>query len=271
MRFRLAVVAALAGSLAALLCAGQARAAAEVHRLSLMISGIPSQVQGGDFNDYIDRYNATRLEVPTRAYEGLPHIAFTWVFDGELRYFVRPNFAVTAGVSQIRVGQKKEYLPAISQGITVRGEILSVPIHVGGAYYAQPYNQGDFQARAYVGGGLMQYTYSRATFEQVLTAPDSALVAGFPPGSFKQVLTQDAPGYYLEGGAHMFFAARWSMMVGVIYRSGILRDTRLESYYVNGQRQPGQNPGAVQVNSKGKPYVLDMSGVGAKLALGIGF
>ena len=37
-----------------------------------------------------------------------------------------------------------------------------MPVHVGGAYYLQPYNQGDFQARAYVGGGLVQYTYTRA-------------------------------------------------------------------------------------------------------------
>ena len=271
MRFRLAVVAALACSFLSFLSAGQARAAAEVHRLSLMLSGIPSQVQGGDFNDYIDVFNATRLELPTRGYEGLPHLAFTWVFDGELRYFVRPNFAVTAGLSQIRVGQKKEYLPAISQGISVRGEILSVPIHIGGAYYLQPYNQGDFQARGFFGGGLVQYAYTRATFEQVLTAPDSALLAGFPPGTFRAVLTQDAPGYYLEGGAHMFFASRWSMLVGVIYRSGVIRDARLESYYLNNQSVGGPNPGAVQVNSKGKPFTIDVGGVGAKLAIGIGF
>ena len=52
-----------------------------------------------------------------------------------------------------------------------------MPVHVGAAYYLQPYNQGDFQARMFFGGGLMQYTYSRASFGQTVIAP------GLPPGA----------------------------------------------------------------------------------------
>lgn len=272
MRLRLAVSAA-ALSLLALLGAGQARAAAEVHRLNLVLAGIPTQVDGGDMNDYIDFYNKTRLELPPRGYEGLPRIGFTWAFDAEARYFVRPNFALAVGLGQVRAGQRKEYLPAIAEGITVHAEVLTVPIHVGGAYYLQPYNQGDFQARFYVGAGLIQYAYTRATFQQVLTGAenDSVLRAAFAPGTFKAVLTQDAPGYYLESGAHMFFASSLSMMIGVVYRNGVLRNALLETYEVNGTTQTGSTPGPVQSNSKGGPFKLDVSGIGLKMAVGIGF
>ena len=40
--------------------------------------------------------------------------------------------------------------------------------------------------------------------------------------------TQDAPGYYVEVGAHMFFASRFSVMIGVVYRSGALRGMLLD-------------------------------------------
>src|SRR6516164_2938851 len=110
MRLRLAA-SAVVFLLAALFCAGQARAAAEVHKLSLVLSGMPTQINGGDFNDEISHYN----EVALRPFglEELKKIGFTWAYDMELRYFVRPSFAVSAGLSQIRAIQKQEFLPAI--------------------------------------------------------------------------------------------------------------------------------------------------------------
>jgi hypothetical protein len=276
MRFRLAALSVVACSLALLLSAGQAMAAAEVHRLSLMLSGIPTQIVGGDFNDALDYYNTVRLD--PRGYEGLKPLQFTWAFDGELRYFARSNFALTLGVTQMRAAEAKEFLPAITQAINVRAEILSVPVHIGALYYLQAYNQGDFQARAYVGGGLMQYTYSRATFQQRLTNPDSALTANwFAPGhpeyggSYKIVLTQDAPGYYLETGAHMFFASRYSLVVGAVYRSGQLSGMRVDQVESSGQVISGPGPGPVVKNSKGKPYKMDVGGLGVKITAGIGF
>ncbi len=262
MRLRLAAGSAVALSLVALLCAGQARAAAEVHRLSLVISAIPTQVNGGDINDAIDAFNRTALT--PNGLDEIPHIQFTWAYDTELRYFVRPSFAVAAGVTQIRAVQRKEFLPAIGQSWDLDVEAITVPIHVGAAYYLQPYNQGDFQARAFIGGGLMQYTYSRATFGQEMVAPN------LPPGAnFKYRLTQDSPGWYFETGGHMFFASSWSVLISAIYRSGQLRNVQADEVQLDGQSQP--LPTGTWLNSKGKPFTLDMSGVGVRFAAAYGF
>ncbi len=275
MRFRLAAVSAVVFSLVAIFTATQAQAAAEVHRLNLVLAGIPTQVAGGDFNDAIDYFNKARLT--PRGLEELKHPDFTWGYEAELRYFVRQNVAVTAGVSQIRVSQKNEYLPAISQSVDVRAEILTVPIHVGALYYMQAYNQGDFQARAYLGGGLVQYTHTRASFQQTVINPDSVLNYNWSApnhpeygSNYQYVLTQDAPGAYVEGGAHMFFAARYSMMIAAVYRTGVMRGVRLDKLEAKGNVL-SSGPSTVATNSKGQPMSLDVGGVGVKFAVGIGF
>ncbi len=251
--------------MAVTLTAGKAQAAADVHKLSLTLSGMPTSVKTGDFNDAIEQYNRSFLS--PRGYEGLPTINFTWMFDGQFRYFVRENFSINVGVGQIRASQEKEFLPALSQAINVRAEVLSVPVHVGGAYYLQPYNQGDFRARAFVGAGLVQYTHSRATFEQVLTNADTTL-SDFG-GSFRSVLTQDAPGYYLEGGANMWFASRYGVLLSVMYRSGELRNVIEGERYINGFKAPGFVPAPLN-NSKGEPFKLDVGGLGIRLGVLIG-
>jgi len=267
MRFRAGVVLAAVLAVTAFFAAGKAMAAAEVHRLNLVLSGIPTQVNAGDFNDAIDAFNKRILD--PRGYEGLGHLQFTWAYDAELRYFLRPNFAVSAGVSQIRTGEKKEFLPGISQGINYRLDALTVPVHLGGTYYLQPYNQGDFQARAYVGGGIMQYAYTRLTFEQVVTNPDSILTSQIG-NSYQQRLAKDAMGYYLEGGAHMFFASRYSAMVGLVYRSGMVQDmVQLQNSAL--AQAPGFAGGGGFVTYSPKPIRMDLGGIGVKMALGIGF
>ncbi len=268
MRFRPGVVLGLALACLAVLPANRAWAAADVHRLNLMLAGIPTSVDGSDFNDAIDRYNHTKLD--PIGYERLKSLSFAWQFDGELRYFVRPNFAVTAGVSQMRASEHREYLPSITTAVNLHTEILTAPVHVGMAYYLQPYNQGDFQARAYFGGGMLQYTHSRVRFDQVLAMAeyDSALVA-YTGGSQRTSLTQDATGYYGEFGAHMFFASRFSALVAVQYRSGVLRGLRLEQATVNGQ--PVGAPYQEVTNPDGSEFQVDMGGIGVKMAVGIGF
>lgn len=269
MRFRPWVVLGAALVCLTALTADQARAAATVHRLSLVLSGIPTSINGKEFNDEIENFNQALLD--PIGYENLKPLSFSWMFDGELRYFVRPNFAVSAGVSHLRVGEEREFLPSITTGVTLHTEILTVPVHIGGAYYLQPYNQGDFQARAYLGAGLMQYTYSRVRFQQTLSMAtyDSALVA-YSGGSYRYSLTQDAPGYYLEAGGHMFFASRFSALIGVSYRSGVLRAMRLESAEFNGAPPPVP-PYTEIPSSDGSEYYVDLGGVGVRMAVGIGF
>jgi hypothetical protein len=271
MRFRLAAVWAAACLLVSLPCVRQAMAAAEVHRFNVVIAGVPTQVLGGDFNDQIDTYN--KLVLNPRGYQTLDHVQFTWAYDAEARYFLRQNIALVAGVSQMRAEQKADFLPSITQTVSVRAEILTVPIHLGAMYYLQAYNQGDFQARAYMGGGLVQYAYTRATFQQNISTLDTLWNA---PGHrdygsyYSTTYTQDAPGYYLEGGAHMFFAARYSVIIAGQWRSGKMNNMRLDRVSRNGVDLPGESPGAVVTNSKGKPYQLDLGGLALKLAVAIG-
>jgi hypothetical protein len=228
--------------------AGRARAAAEVHKFSLVLSAIPTQIVGGDFNDAIDFINTTEL-LP-RGLEGLDKITSGWQFGAELRYFVRPNFAVAAGVGQLRSKSRREYSFTRTDNVTVTAEVLSAPIHLGGDYYFTPYNQGDFQARAYVGGGLLSLTSTHASITTVAQTTVN-------PGTFSNLAAGDATGWYAEVGAHMFFAVRYSVMLGVIYRSAVVGSTGV---YVN-----------EQLVATDIAQTIDTSGAGARMSFAIGF
>jgi hypothetical protein len=227
-----------------------ATAAADVHRFNVVLSAVPTQLRAADFNSLIDETN-TVLE--SFGLTPLDRIKFSWLFDAELRYFVRQNLAVSAGVGQIRSSTSQEYLPAIGQSITLSAHITSVPLHAGAAYYFQPYNQGDFQARTYVGGGFMSVVYNRASlgvdFAGVTTGETSARVTG----------TNDAPGCYGELGAHLFFASRYSVLLSGLFRSNQVRNL------------VDENTGALMRNAQGQPLTLDVGGAGFRMAVGIGF
>ena len=241
---------ALPGLLALALVAaltGRARAAAEVHKFSLVLSAIPTQIIGGDFNDQIDVVNQN---LTSNSLEALSKITYGWLFDAELRYFVRPNFAVAAGVGQLRSKSRREYSFTRTDDVTITAEVLSAPIHVGGDYYFTPYNQGDFQARAYLGGGLLSLT---STYGSITTVRQTTV----SPGTFRTEGSGDAPGWYAEAGAHMFFAVRYSVMLGVIYRSAVVGTTNA---FFNGE--------LVQANV---PRSLDLSGAGARMSVAVGF
>jgi outer membrane protein W len=233
-----------------LVSAREARAAAEVRRFNFVVSMTPTSVDGGDFNETIDFLNRTALE--PRGLEGMDKVSAGWMFEAQLRYFVRPNMAINAGVGQMRITTDREYLPFLGAAIQLHGEVLTVPVHVGGAYYLAPYNQGDFQARAFFGAGLLSQVYSRALLQQEATN-----VPEVP--SIMTVGIQDGPGYYVEAGAHMFFAVRYSVML-----SGLYRDAVIDKLVDRETGQPLQD-------LEGEPYTLDLSGFGARLAFAIGF
>jgi len=254
-RPRSAVLAALAA--AVLLAPASAFAAAEVHRLNIALSGVPTQLNGGDFNEAVDYYNRSALQ--PRGFEPLDKVKFAFLFDAELRYFVTRNLSVNAGVGHLRASTDREYLPALLQSINVRAEIITVPVHVGASYYLQPYTQGDFQARLFAGGGFVQYTHTRTTFLQQITGADEPTSEELG-GSFKREATQDAPGYYGEGGVQMFFAARYSVLLSAYYRSG-----ELAGFVDENSGETVQNP------NTNKPFRLDVGGVGFRMAAVIGF
>ena len=255
--FRLVLV--VAGVLASR--APDAWAAATVHRLSLVLSANPSSIAAGDVNDYINHYNEVILH--SRGLEGLSTIGFGWLYQGELRYFVRPNVTVGVGVGHLKSTTRREFLPRISQRIEVTAEVRTVPVHVGAAYYLAPYNQGDFQARAYFGGGVTSLTGNKFEFEQLEFATDSATTLG---GSYRIKGTRESPGWYAEVGAHMFFAARWSVMLGAMYRSAVIRDLDMTYEIVD-----TENHTSTEVPGAATSMDLDMSGLSARMALGIGF
>ena len=239
-------------SLAALLALASgtrpAGAAAEIHKLNLVVSAIPTQINGGDVNDFIDMTNRS---LEASGLEGLDEIKNGWMFEGQLRYMASNKICINAGVGQIKTSTEREYLPAIQQDVRLRIEVFSVPVSVGGAYYFQPYNQGDFQARAYFGGGFLSLIQNRMKIQQTVT--------GIPGvESFAVSFKRDSPGFYVEGGVHMYFASRFSVLLGAMYRSAVI-DALLEK----------ETNLPVYIN--GKPFSMDLSGVGGRMGLAIGF
>src|SRR5438132_5009939 len=87
--------------------ARQAGAAAELHRLNLILSSTPTSLTAKDLNEYLANFNRIHLE--TRGLEGLDKISFAWLHQAELRFFVRPNVAVSAGFGQIHVRSSREF------------------------------------------------------------------------------------------------------------------------------------------------------------------
>jgi hypothetical protein len=226
-----------------------AGAAAEVHRLNLVLSGIPTQISGGDVNDVI---GATNNTLESFGLKGLDQIKHGWMFEAQLRYMLNSKISVNAAVGQIKKSTEREYLPGIQQDIRLRFEVFSVPVSVGGAYYMAPYNQGDFQARAYFGGGFISLVQNRLKVQQT--------AIGFPgAASFTTAWKRDAPGVYVEGGVHMFFATRISVLLGLLYRSA-----KAEALLDRATNEAAYAP-------DGLPLSMDLSGVGGRMAVAFGF
>ena len=98
----------------------------------------------------------------------------------------------------------------------------------------------------------MSLVYNRALFQQEgVGIPDLVNIT--------TIATQDSPGYYAEFGGHMFFASRFSVMLGIMYRSA-----KIERLVDSETGQPYPTP-------TGDPYTLDFSGVSGRFGLGIGF
>lgn len=253
-RSRLAALAAAACVLALLGSQRGAEASPEIHNFSLVFSAIPTSVTTGGFNDAIDQYNRAVLE--PRNFRGLEPIGFGWLFDVEMHYIIRPNVALNVGVGQLKSQTERGFLPLINQAIDARAEVLTVPVHVGADYYFTPYTQGDFQARWYVGGGVLSNVYSRVTLQQSELNTDPSTTLG---GSFTARATRDSPGFYAQTGAHMFFASSWSVMLGVLFRSAKI------------ENMVDQDTGLPILDLRGNAVDFDAGGVGARLGFAKGF
>ena len=251
---RLIAFAAPLALVALVALAPDARAAAETHRMNLVLSVMPTEIHGGDFNKDIDYLNDVFLE--PAGLKGLDRVTYGWLFGAEARYFVRSNWTLDAGIGQLRNQTKREYLPALQQAIEIREEVFSVPFHAGASYYFAPYNQGDFQARAFLGGGLLSHATNRVT-QQISNT------TGFGSSSVVR-WSGTTPGFYGEGGVHMFFASRFSVMLSASYRDA------KSTVMVYTQASPDLQNGQVLNAHAGTPYELDAGGIGFRMAVGIG-
>ncbi len=94
-------------------------------------------------------------------------------------------------------------------------------------------------------------------------------------GGYNSIEAQgDGAGFYAEVGAHMFFASRFSLLVGAIYRSMKVSDlTTIGTITV--PQDVVVAPYLKQTLMKdGKPVGIsdvDLSGIGVRLGVGIGF
>lgn len=254
-RFASGALAALALILGMLGSVARVDAAATVHRFSLEIGAGATQFAANNFNKQNEFLNRNIIE--PRGLDGFERLTFSFLYDVGFRFFVRPNVALRTGVGQMRAQSQREYLPAIGQDIRIRTEIFSVPMHLGADYYFAPYNQGDFQARGFVGGGLLNTVQNRVLFQtyEVGTNPGTTLF-----GSGVTKIERDSPGWYGEAGVHMFFALRYSVLINGYYRSAKTR----------GLVFTNSNDPALNLTD-GLPFELDLSGIGGRGGFCIGF
>lgn len=245
----------------------EARAAAEVHKMNLMLSGNPSSLAASQYNDLISNYN--RFVLDPRGYEPLKGMHFGWFYQMQGRYFVRPNITVDAGFGSLKDAQAKEFLPRISQSITVDTRVQTDIWNVGTSYYLQPYNQGDFQARLYFSAGLLSLADTQFKFGKVESGTDSTTSLGTATGSgnrynFNVRGFSQGPGWYFESGAHMFFSSRYSVMLGFMYRDMKVRAVPLTLTEFDAAGGAHPSPSSLG------PIEVDMSGVSARMAICIG-
>ncbi len=234
-----------------------ARAAATIDKFSLILSANPARITPTGFNDSVIQ-QLNRTVIAPKGLESIGTFRFAMLFDADAHYFVRPNFAVDAGVGQLRSIIKQEYLPMLNAAIQYRAEILSIPVHAGATYYLPGYNQGDFAARPYVGAGMLSLVYNRARFQAVENGTDSTSTLG---GTYKISAKRDAPGYYGEIGFQMFFASRFSVVIGALYRSAKIRDM------VAIKQRP--TPAGI-VTTRQPSFILDTSSIGGRFGVAIG-
>jgi hypothetical protein len=107
----------------------------------------------------------------------------------------------------------------------------------------------------------MAVTNGKVFFEQLESNTDTTTTIG---GSFRVKGRGDAPGYFVEFGAQMWFASRFSVMLGATYRSMDIRSLTYEAELVH---QDGTTEPYIPIYV---PSTLDLSGVGLRMAVLIG-
>ncbi len=224
-----------------------------VKRLGLALFVMPSSLGLADFNDEIGRLNqqTATFGPPFGSQAAIDRVTWDGIFGAELKYFVNRKIAIVGGLSQIKRESKLDLQP-VADGLTlIRGYVRSVPIHLGADYYFEPRTSGDFTMRPFLGGGYVRVADTKTSQGYNLVRPDSSL-RDFTTAYGK------GHGFYAEGGLHLMFPSRYSLLINAHYRNAHVK--QMNDY----------ETGAVVVNANGEGVETDISGFGLRFAVQIG-
>jgi hypothetical protein len=132
----------------------------------------------------------------------------------------------------------------------VAARILTVPENLGAAYYLNPKTSGDFTLRPFVGAGMIRLVETKAKVGGEAQLADTTF------GNFSRPFGEGF-GFYAEGGVHMMFPSKYSILLNAMYRKA------------KTNRVYEENTHQLLYNQDGTPYELDVSGFGIRLALQI--
>ena len=218
-----------------------------VKRLSVAIYAMPTSFALGDFNKQIQVLNqgsqAFGLAPIGKIHAGA-------VFGAEGKYFASRHIAISVGVGKIARTSKLDLTPQVGSHVIVLGRVLAVPRTLGADYYFEPYTRGDFTLRPFVGGGMMDLVSTKIKIGAAFTSPDTTF-------DFFSRLKGDGSGFYVESGIHLMFPSRYSVLLNLNYRNARVRRMYDERTHV------------LAYGANGKPYSLDLSGVGLRFGIGI--
>ncbi len=216
-----------------------------VQRVGLAIYAMPTSMAMSDVNEAIDDLNQFTAE------EGLAPIdKITWggLFGLEARFFATRHWMVTAGVGRISKQSVLDLQPAATSFLTIQAKVRTVPLNVGVDYYFDPKTSGDFTLRPFVGGGFMSLPETKVSLGGQFQSPDTTF------GESSTALGEGSGGY-IEGGIHMMFPSRYSVIVNANFR------------YAKATRLYDETTGALVLNDDGTPLEADFTGFGLRFAI----
>ena len=249
---RAARAAAVVGLVAITLVAGAVPGRADeqrVKRFGIAMYVMPTSLALDDFNNSVDRLNEF-----TSAQGLAPIDKIHWAaeFGLEGRFQATHHWMLVAGFGQIKKQSTLSLIPQVNQHILVTANILTVPINLGADYYFNPKTSGDFTMRPFVGGGMISLVETKAKLGGSAALQDTTFETFTRPQG-------EGGGFYVEGGVHMMFPSRYSILLNGNYR------------HAKATRVYEETTGQLLYNPDGSPYELDVSGFGLRFAVQINF
>jgi hypothetical protein len=219
-----------------------------VKRFGLALYAMPTSMALKDLNNQIDGLNVFTAQ---QNLAPIDDIKWSAQFGLEGRYAVSHHWTVVGGFGRIKKESRLDLLPQVGQHILVQARVLTVPQNLGLAYYFNPKTSGNFTIRPFLGGGMIRLV------ETKVKVGGEAQLADTTFGNFARPQGEGF-GYYGEGGVHMMFPSKYSVILNAMYRNAKSRRVFEETTH------------QLLYNADGSPYQVDVSGFGIRFALQIG-